>query len=139
MKRSKEDADIELKMSKSQPETAVFIHDSPEEIEKKIANAYCPPRDIRNNPVIDLNKKIVFKEQRSLIVERPAKYGGTTEFFSIDELSKAYAKGKLHPSDLKVATAKTLAQILQPVRKYFDTNVDAAESLAEMRRMTVTR
>jgi len=139
VEKSKENMDIELKMSKSQPETAIFIHDSPEEIQKKIANAYCPPRDVRNNPVMDLNRKIVFKEQRSLIVERPAKYGGTIEFFNVNELSKAYANRKLHPSDLKVATAKALTQILQPVRKYFDTNSEAAELLAEMRRMTVTR
>ena len=138
-RKSTEEADIELKMSKSRPETAIFIHDSHEEIEKKIANAYCPPRDVRNNPVIDLNRRIVFKEQRSLIVERPAKYGGTVEFFSINELSKAYASRKLHPSDLKAATAKALTQILQPVRKYFDTNAEAAELLAETRLMIVTR
>jgi len=139
VKTPSEGMDVELKMSKSRPETAVFIHDSSEEIEKKIANAYCPPRDVRNNPIIDLNRKIVFKEQRSLIVERPAKYGGTVEFFSINELSKAYASRKLHPSDLKAATAKALTQILQPVRKYFDTNAEAAELLAETRLMIVTR
>ena len=139
VKTSSEGIDLALKMSKSRPETAVFIHDSPEEIEKKIANAYCPPRDVRNNPIIDLNRKIVFKDQRSLIVERPAKYGGTVEFFSINELSKAYASRKLHPSDLKAATAKALTQILQPVRKYFDANAEAAELLAETRRMIVTR
>jgi tyrosyl-tRNA synthetase len=139
VKTSSEGIDVALKMSKSRPETAVFIHDSPEEIEKKIANAYCPPRDVRNNPIIDLNRKIVFKEQRPLIVERPAKYGGTVEFFSINELSKAYTSRKLHPSDLKAATAKALTQILQPVRKYFDTNAEAAELLAETKRMIVTR
>lgn len=139
MKGPKEKMELELKMSKSQPETAIFIHDSPEEIEKKIANAYCPPRDIKNNPIIDLNRKIIFKEQRSLIVERPARYGGTIEFFSIEELLKAYGKSKLHPSDLKVATAKALSQILQPARKYFEKNTEAAESLAEIRRMAVTR
>ena len=139
MKKPTEEADVELKMSKSRPETAIFIHDSPEEIEKKMANAYCPPRDVVNNPLMDLNRKIVFKRQRSLIVERPAKYGGTIEFFSTDELSKSYASRKLHPSDLKGATAKALTQILEPVRKYFAKNANAAESLAEMKRMTVTR
>jgi len=139
VKRSNEAMDVALKMSKSQPETAIFIHDSAEELEKKIASAYCPPRDVRNNPVIDLNRKIVFKEQRSLIVERPAKYGGTVEFSSINELSKAYANRKLHPSDLKAATAKALTQILQPVRRYFDTNAEATELLTETRRMAVTR
>lgn len=32
----------ELKMSKSKPDTCVFIHDSPEEIKRKMKKAFCP-------------------------------------------------------------------------------------------------
>jgi hypothetical protein len=38
-------------------------------------------------------------------------------FKSYDELEREFAEGKLHPKDLKVATAKKLNSILEPMRK----------------------
>jgi hypothetical protein len=32
-------------------------------------------------------------------------------------MSSAYAKGEIHPMDLKAATAECLAEILRPVRE----------------------
>jgi len=34
---------VEAKMSKSKPDSAVYMHDSPQEIQRKIKNAFCPP------------------------------------------------------------------------------------------------
>jgi tyrosyl-tRNA synthetase len=42
------------------------------------------------------------------------------EFTSYEELQTAYAAGKLHPMDLKTATAASLARMLEPSRKYFE-------------------
>ncbi|MFQ6087043.1 MAG: tyrosine--tRNA ligase [Candidatus Bathyarchaeia archaeon] len=127
------------KMSKSQPQTCVFIYDSPEEIRTKIANAFCPERTIEFNPVIDICKHIIFREMETLRVERPAKFGGTNEFNSFEELKKAYREGKLHPLDLKKAVAEELVKVLAPVRKYFATNKEAREGLEILRRAQVTR
>jgi len=127
------------KMSKSVPETCVFIHDSPGEIRTKIKNAFCPERTIEFNPVIEICKYIIFRERKTFTVERPSKFGGTTEFSSYGELEDAYKAGKLHPLDLKKAVAEELIRILAPVRRYFETNKEAREVLEIVRRAQVTR
>lgn len=127
------------KMSKSQPQTCVFIYDSPEEIRGKIANAFCPKKAIEFNPIIDICKYIIFREMETFHIERPAKFGGATEFNSFEELAKNYREGTLHPSDLKSGVAEELIGILAPVRKYFATNQEAREGLEILRRAQVTR
>ena len=44
------DAAISSKMSKSVPESGIFVHDTKQTIAEKIKNAYCPPKVIENNP-----------------------------------------------------------------------------------------
>lgn len=127
------------KMSKSKPETSVFVHDSPEEVRKKIANAFCPERTVEFNPIMEICKYIIFRERQALTVERPAKFGGNVEFSSYSELEDAYRAGKLHPLDLKKAAAEELVEILAPVRKYFEVNREARESLETLRRTQITR
>jgi tyrosyl-tRNA synthetase len=127
------------KMSKSKPETCVFITDSPEEIRIKIGNAFCPERIVEYNPIIETVKHIIFRERKTFTVERPAKFGGTIEFSNYEELDESYRAGKLHPLDLKKATAEELIQILEPVRRYFQTNREARESLEILRKAQVTR
>ncbi|BBD73932.1 tyrosine--tRNA ligase [Sulfodiicoccus acidiphilus] len=108
-----------VKMSKSKPETAIFVHDSPEEVERKIKMAYCPAGQVDGNPILGINRYIIFGEDgETLTVERPAKYGGDVKFESYEELERAYVDGKVHPLDLKAATARKVNQILEPVRKH---------------------
>jgi len=127
------------KMSKSKPETCVFIYDSAEEIKKKISLAFCPEKMVQYNPIMDICKYIIFREQETFIVERPKKYGGTVEFQSFDELVKTYEKGQLHPQDLKNAVATELIKILEPVRRYFETHKEAKETLETLRKAKITR
>ncbi|MEM0147375.1 MAG: tyrosine--tRNA ligase, partial [Candidatus Micrarchaeaceae archaeon] len=56
-----EEGIIDIKMSKSKPESAIFIHDTPEDIERKIKKTYCPPKEIELNPVMELTKYILFR------------------------------------------------------------------------------
>ncbi|ABM80738.1 tyrosine--tRNA ligase [Hyperthermus butylicus] len=131
---------VEFKMSKSKPETALFVYDPPEEIERKILRAYCPARIVRYNPIIEINKYLLFSRPGfKLVVERPEKYGGTVVIESYEELEKLYVEGKLHPLDLKKATAKALIELLEPVRRYFESNREARELLEELKKATVTR
>jgi len=109
---------VEAKMSKSKPETALFVHDSEEDIIRKIRKAYCPPRISEMNPILEIARYILFSEPRfKLVVEREPKYGGTITFENYNELEKAYIEGKLHPLDLKNAIAKELIRILKPIRE----------------------
>jgi len=128
-----------IKMSKSKPDTAIFIHDSPEEIKRKITNAFCPQKIIENNPIIDICKHIIFREVEIFKIERPSKFGGNMEFHNFEELEKTYKEGKLHPLDLKNAVAEELIKILEPVRKYFEKNKKAKELLEVVKQAKITK
>jgi tyrosyl-tRNA synthetase len=132
--------ETDLKMSKSRPETCIFVHDSPEEIEKKIESAYCPMKVIDMNPVIEICRHVLFAQPGfKLSVERGEKHGGDLYIESFDELVHLYSRGELHPQDLKRAVASALADILEPVRSYFESNKEAEELLKAMRSATITR
>lgn len=112
----------EMKMSKSLPDTAIFLHDAAEEIRQKILKAYCPPREVTMNPVMELAHLFVFRERRSkpFVIERPQQYGGgRMEFWTFEELTKAYSEGKVHPLDLKNAVAEEVINYLDPIIKWF--------------------
>jgi len=127
------------KMSKSKPETCVFLYDSPEEIRQKMARAFCPEKTIEFNPVLDMCKHIIFRERETFKIERQAKFGGSVEFQSYLELEKAYGQGNLHPQDLKNAVAEELTAVLEPVRRYFEKNREAKECLNAVKNAEVTR
>jgi tyrosyl-tRNA synthetase len=129
-------AQISSKMSKSVPESSILIHDQPEVIKIKIQKAYCPPKQLENNSIIELAHYISFPWTGSLHIERPEKYGGSTTYTSLVELENHYREGKIHPADLKVAVASSLTKILEPVRAEFEKN---PELLQKMERMQITR
>jgi tyrosyl-tRNA synthetase len=127
------------KMSKSKPETCIFIYDTPTEIKKKMAKAFCPEKTVAFNPILDICKYIIFRETSLFSIERPAKFGGTVHFQNFNELATAYTEGKLHPQDLKNGVAEQLGKILEPVRRYFDTNNEAKNCLETIRKAKITR
>ncbi|MGC8812796.1 MAG: tyrosine--tRNA ligase, partial [Candidatus Aenigmatarchaeota archaeon] len=96
-KESKVEKVIAAKMSKSKPWTAIFIHDSDEEVKQKLLKAWCPIKQIELNPVLELVKYVIFRERRQFLVERPVKYGGSVSFSSYEELEREYASGRIHP------------------------------------------
>lgn len=135
-----EDALMDAKMSKSKPQTAIFIHDTPQEIREKIGSAFCPPKQVDFNPVIEVNRLLLFSRGGfKLHVERKEKFGGPVDFTSFEELKSAYASGNLHPLDLKQATAEALIDLLKNVRKHFEKNSEARDLLKTLKRITVTR
>ncbi|MCS7094155.1 MAG: tyrosine--tRNA ligase [Candidatus Aenigmarchaeota archaeon] len=131
--------EISLKMSKSKPETCIFIHDTREDIERKIMNAFCPPKDVENNPVVEIVKYIIFRKFDSFTVKRKEKYGGNLEFKSYEEFEKSYKNGEIHPMDLKVSVIEYLDEILRPVREHFEKNKKARELYEIVRDATITR
>jgi len=109
------------KMSKSDPDNGISIHDSEDEIRRKLKKAFCPmeAEEADNNPVLLLCRYLVFDRLGHLEVERPEKFGGPMRIESMEMLLDVYLSGKLHPSDLKSAVAEALIEILAPVRDYF--------------------
>jgi tyrosyl-tRNA synthetase len=137
---SPQDLAIETKMSKSKPGDAIFIHDPPREIEKKIKNAYCPAEVVDNNPVLSYVQNILFTQEGfTLHIERTEKYGGPLSLTSADELEELYAAGAIHPLDLKQAATKAFIDFLEPVRKYFEENPEATKLYQEIAEYQITR
>ncbi|HRU81312.1 MAG TPA: hypothetical protein P5168_02045, partial [Candidatus Methanomethylicus sp.] len=112
----------------SRPETCIFIHDSPEQIKAKLNNAYCPPKEVEGNPIIEIARHILMRDA-PLTVARPAKYGGDVSYATSEELICAYREGRLHPMDLKNAVTNGLVSTLAPVRDYFKRVPEAAATM----------
>jgi tyrosyl-tRNA synthetase len=130
----------EFKMSKSKPETAIFVHDSPEVVRSKVLSAYCPPRVLEFNPVIEINKYILFQQPGFVLhVERPSQYGGPVDLHSIEELENMYSKGELHPLDLKNATAEALVKMLEGIRAKLFSSKETTKLLEELISARITR
>ena len=117
-----DDVAISSKMSKSKPDSCIFIHDSEAEIARKVKSAFCPEKVAESNPVLEMCEVFIMRNGAPLKVNRPAKFGGDAEFSTYAELRDAYVAGKLHPMDLKNAAASALAKMLEPSRKYFEKN-----------------
>ncbi len=131
--------EIEEKMSKSKPHTAIFIHDSENEIKEKIAKAFCPEKVVEGNPVLEICKYIIFRKMKGLKIEREKKFGGNLEVHSYEELGKNFREGKIHPIDLKNATAAALDKIVKPVREHFEKNKKARELYEAVKKFEITR
>ncbi len=117
------------KMSKSKPETGVFLHDSEQEVEEKLHDAYCPQGQVEGNPVLQMLRMVLWPEIETFVVERPEKYGGDLVFETLDEVEEAFREGELHPLDLKSAVAGELNALLEDVRSYFEENPRGLKAL----------
>ncbi len=123
---------VDAKMSKSDPDAAILVHDSPEDIKRKLKKAYCPEGETEGNPVMEICRYIIFPQAGHLTIERPEKWGGNMEFSSYEELEEVFVKKELHPMDLKQSVAKALAELLAPVREYFDNKPDNLKKMMEI-------
>lgn len=133
------DAAIAKKMSKSNPDTAIFMTDSEPEIKRKINKAYCPEKIVQDNPILEYCKYLIFERFPTLKIERPEKWGGNLEFKSYSDLEKDFAEGKLHPGDLKAAVAKYVDEMIKPVREHFEKDPGAKKLKEQVEKFQVTK
>jgi len=136
-----EDEYLDIKMSKSKPQSAIFIHDTEEEIKSKINGAYCPIGSLEFNPVTDLVHYVIwpYLSNKGEILEiQNKKTGETMAFKTLDEFDKAYTSTKIHPMDLKEAVEKYIIELLEPARSYF-LEGNGKKYLEEMKDVVITR
>jgi tyrosyl-tRNA synthetase len=128
-----------LKMSKSKPDTCIFIHDSEEEIRRKIKNAFCPEGEVEFNPILDWTKSLLFTHEKSeLAIQRPEKFGGNITYTNFDEVQRDFLQKKLHPTDLKTAVAESIITLLEPARKHFE-KPHIKKMWEELEQISITR
>jgi len=114
-----EDSKISSKMSKSKPTSGILIHDDEKAIRDKISKAFCPVGVAEGNPILDLVRYVVFHQFEEFVIERPAKYGGSTMYSSYVDVEREFVAKKIHPMDLKSATATYVSRIIEPVQRHF--------------------
>ncbi len=136
--KNKEEILLTSKMSKSKPETCIYMHDTQKDIERKINKAYCPEKIIEGNPLFDYLKYLIFKRYSKIKISRSEKFGGDLEL-NYYELEEIYKKGKLHPLDLKKAVSFYLDEMIEPIREYFKKNKKAKKLYEEVKKYSITR
>jgi tyrosyl-tRNA synthetase len=104
------------KMSKSDPNSGIFIHDSDDQIKSKINKAWCEEGNTENNPLLEISKHVIFHEFNEINVERPDKFGGNVTYTDSSKLESEFLQKKLHPSDLKQTVSNYLIKIISPIR-----------------------
>lgn len=130
---------MEMKMSKSNPDSAIWVHDTPDDIESKINKAFCPEREIHYNPILNWIGHIIFwNPEKPFKIERADEHGGDIEFTTYEDLETAFAEGEVHPMDLKSATARELIELLKPARDHFD-NKNVAAKKSELDKLLNTK
>jgi len=116
------------KMSASDASSKIDVLDSPEDVKKKMAKAFCPAGEVKDNGVLAFTKYVVFTilqdKKKNFIIKRPEKFGGNKEYKTYEALEKDYVSGALHPMDLKTGLAEEINTLLEPVRKRFTNKKD---------------
>ncbi len=125
---------IEAKMSKSDPDSGIFIHDAPDDVKRKLKGAHCPAKEVDGNPVLDLLRLVVWPRTRVLNIQRPEKFGGNKSYTDFAQVQADFVSGGLHPMDLKNGVADALIALLQPVRDYFAKHQDNWQFVQSLRK-----
>jgi len=105
------------KMSKSDPNSGIFIHDADYEIKKKINKAWCEEGNIQNNPLLEIARTVIFHDFDEMEIKRPEKFGGNISYSNYNQLEMDFAEKKLHPGDLKQTVGDYLVKVISPIRE----------------------
>lgn len=135
----------QAKMSKSNPDSAIFMEDTAEDIERKIRNAYCPTKpeadavkaaedeesmqlvkDDLMNPCLDYLQHILFsREGYTLTV-------GSKCYTTFPEARSAFLSGEISEDALKDRLIQEVNALIEPVRRHFDNDPIAKDLLAKI-------
>jgi len=117
------------KMSKSDPNSGIFIHNTDDEIKKKLSKAWCEEANTQNNPLLEIARTIIFHEFNEMNIERPEKFGGNISYTDYNQLEIDFGEKKLHPGDLKQTVANYLVQIIFPIREKLNLSEELYEAI----------
>jgi len=127
------------KMSKSDPKTCIYMHDSLKELKEKVGKAYCPEGVVEGNPILEYFKHIIFRNVRKVEIARPEKFGGKVVYLNYKELEKDFVARNLHPLDLKNSCAVELDKLIKPVREHFEKDKKAKKLYEVVKGLKITR
>ena len=133
------DRKIEMKMSKSKPNTAIFMTDTEEEVEQKFRKAHTIDKVIEDNPVLEYFRYIIFEKYKIVEIKREEKFGGDYKANSYQELEDDFRQGEIKSIDLKLMCAKYINELLEKTRKHFREDKKARHLLEKVKSYDITR
>lgn len=126
------------KMSKSDPENAIFMDDEHADIKRKIRKAFCEPGNIEKNPILEYFKYIVFKINNQVtitITNMETSEQSQKTFTDYNTLETEFAQHRIHPSEIKPVLINYINEFLAPVRQYINDNNDVKKLIKEVKNM----
>ena len=116
------------KMSKSDPNNAILLHDSPKKLEKKLRKAFLEIGN-DNSSVYEIIRHVILPRNGELKIEPKPEFGSPSTWENVDDLISAINSGEVHPFDAKMAVARGLADVLNPISEYFSDNNELLDSM----------
>jgi len=116
------------KMSKSDPNGALLLHDTLEKVQKKMKKAYLDPED-EQSPVYELAEHVVLPEFGHIQVTPNPKFGEPSTWSDLASFKAAVMNGTLHPFDAKMGVAAGVAAGLSSIAEHFEANPEAYETM----------
>eukprot|EP01012_Entosiphon_sulcatum_P014306 TRINITY_DN1934_c0_g1_i3.p1 TRINITY_DN1934_c0_g1~~TRINITY_DN1934_c0_g1_i3.p1 ORF type:complete len:732 (+),score=165.71 TRINITY_DN1934_c0_g1_i3:46-2241(+) len=123
------------KMSKSNPDSAIFMEDDAENVARKLRNAHCPrepeePGKPLKNACLDYIEHLLFNAEGSVW------QANGKEYRSFAEVRDDFVGGVLPEAALKDALILSINEKLQPVRDHFQSKPEAKQLLELVRQFT---
>ena len=119
------------KMSKSDSGNAIFVHDTPKQIESKFRKAFL---EVGNpvSPVFEIAAHIVMPHNGELRVKPKPEFGEPSTWTDMESFVAAVGSGEIHPFDAKMAVARGLTEVLSPVVEHFERNSRLLDAVNQM-------
>ena len=113
------------KMSKSEPDSAIFMDDSREEIERKMLKAFCPDwivseKEPKGNPIIDYLQHLILRWHKKVVLCEK-------EYSSMESIKEDYPG--MDKKQLKLDLAGLIWRIVQPIHEKM--NSDELRAMTE--------
>ena len=121
------------KMSKSDPNGAILLHDEDKKLAKKMRKAFLDPEQ-SDSPVYVLIQYIILPEFGEVVVTPKPEFGQPSTWTDLESFKSAVADGTLHPFDAKMGVAAGVSRGLKAVASHFESNPDTLERVNELTR-----
>lgn len=116
------------KMSKSDPNNAILLHDNPKKLGKKIRKAFLEVGN-NNSAIYEIARYVLFPRLGILKVNPKPEFGQPSEWKDIDSFISAVNDGTVHPFDAKMAISSGLGEVLAPISEYFSDKSEILDSM----------
>lgn len=118
------------KMSKSEPSSALLLHDEPARLRKKMRKAFLDPEQ-PHSPVYELVEHIILPEFGELTVSPKPEFGEPSKWTDLASFKSAVKDASIHPLDAKFAVADSLTAGLADLSAHFAANPEKLDAVTE--------